>query len=330
MKIGSTYLAVAMVVSLLGQPAAAAPSAAAVTSPQQAVSADIPFDPPLDSEVRYRWEKTEQRNGATEMSWSVDDYRFEQSDSGFRLTVTPVSSGSNETDPTKLAMVKRLDELTRRPFVLRLNESGEIEELEDADFYWATIFRVLKEEIAKQSSNKQSSKEKDAGLQQVMQNVFDMFQRMPAEARQALLTEEVQPIVEFSDTHTEVGKPLATAIETPSPYGGTINREVVISLNKVRAAKAYLTISSTIPRAELDKLMQTFLKQLTALPANKRKEAETVMASLEGFRHDTISDYEVSTEDGLLERFHSTQTIEVSDKGQEGRKITTRSMSRIR
>ena len=274
--------------------------------------------------MRYRWEKSVQSDGKTDMSWAVYDYLFEETDSGYRLTVTPVSSGSNETDPTKLALMKRIEELTSKPFVLRLNESGEIEEVVEADKYWSTTFAVLKEEIAKQATTK-----KDPMIGQLMQNVLGMFEKMPPESRQAIMTEEVQPAVEFADTHTEVGKPLATSVETSSPYGGAISRDVTISLAKVADAKAYLTISSTIPKAELVKLTQSFLKQLTTLPADKRKEAEQGMASLEGFRHDTLSDYQVSVEDGLLEQFHSTETVEVADKDKQRRKVTTRSMTRI-
>jgi len=322
MKIRAAFWAAALAAGLPGQSGAAAPSVPSAS--QHATTAEIPFDPPLDSKVRYRWEKTEQRDGKTEMSWSVDDFQFEQIDSGYRLIVTPVNSGSNETDPRKLAMMQRLDELTRRPFVLRLNDSGEIEELEDADFYWSTIYTVLREEIGKGAEGKD-----DLGLREVLENVLAMFQRMPADARQALLTESIQPVVEFADTHTEIGNPLISAVATPSPYGATINRDVTISLQKVTNGRAFLTIISSIPRAELDKLMQAFLKQLTALPVDKRKEAERVTASFEGFRHDTRSDYEVSVDDGLLERFLSTETIEVSGEGKQSRKVTTRSLARV-
>jgi len=316
-------MAVAVAMALPAQSGAAAPSVPAASS-EQAASAEIPFDPPLDSKVRYRWEKTEQRDGKTDMSWSVDDFQFDQIESGYRLTVTPVSSGSNESDPRKLAMMKRLDDLTRQPFVLRLNEGGEIENLENADLYWSRIYDVLQEEIGKDAEIK-----KDPAFRELMENVLGMFRNMPAEAKQALLVESIQPAVEFANTHTEVGKPLTSSVPTPSLYGEVINREVAIRLRKVAAGTAFLTISSTIPRAELDKLMRAFLKQLTALPADKRQEAQKAMASFEGFRHDTNSDYEVSVDDGLLERFQSTETIEVSDKDKQSRKVTTRSLARI-
>jgi hypothetical protein len=321
MKIPTAFLALAWCLS--GQSVVAAP---AVPTPiaQTAVSAEVPFDPPTDAKVRYRWEKSVLDDGKSDLAWSIDDYEFVETDDGYRLTVTPVSSGSNESDPFKLAIMKRLDELTRRPFVLRLNELGEIEQLEDADFYWETIFRVLKEESAKVAATK-----KDAAMPAVLENVLGMFERMPAEARQALLTESVQPVVEFANTKTEVGKPLTGSVETASPFGGTLNREVAINLKRVADDHAFLTLSSTVPRAELEKLMQGFLKQLTSLPADKRMEGEKAMSAFKDFKHDTRSEYEVSMGDGLLVDFSSTEVVQVSDGGGEKRKVTIRRLSRI-
>ena len=321
MKFLKPFLA-ALLMSAPLQSAAAAP---AVPGPaQQATKALIPFDPPLDTVLRYRWEKSIEKDGRTDLHWSIADYRFEQTDNGYRLTVTPVSSGSNETDPTKIAMMKRIEELTRRPFVLRLDDLGSIQEVEDADFYWSTIFRVLKEELARVAGN-----DTEAEIRAAMENVLAMFERMPAEVRQAVMTEEVQPLVEFANTETEIGKPITATIESSSPFGGKINRDVTINLAKVEDAMAFLTIRSAVPREQLDKLMKSFVSQLTTLKPEQRKAAEDGLAALKGFRHETLSDYEVSTVDGMLERFQSTETVEANDKNKAKKKITTRSMQRI-
>ena len=183
---------------------------------------------------------------------------------------------------------------------------------------------MLREEVAKTAGDESKDE-----FRQVMEDVLGMFERMPHEARQALMTEEFQPVVEFANTETEVGKPIKASIATASPWGGTINRDVTISLAKVESSKAYLTLTSSIPRAELDKLMKSFVSQMTALPPDKRKEAEAALVGFQGFRHDTLSDYQVSVDDGLLDRFQSTETIEVSDKDKKVRKITTRSMQLV-
>jgi hypothetical protein len=320
MKFPTAFFAVAM---YLSGPSLAAPAVPAPIA-QAKASAEIPFDPPADAKVRYRWEKSVLDDGKTSLSWSIDDYQFEQTDDGYRLTVTPVSAGSNETDPRKLAIMNRLDELTKRPFVLLLNNLGEIERLEDADYYWNTIFQVLKEELAKAVAAK-----KDAAFPGVLESVLSMFQKMPAEARQGLLTESVQPVVEFANTSTEVGKPLTASIETASPFGGKLNRDIAINLKRVDDDHAFLTLTSQVPRAELEKLMQSFLTQLTSLPADKRKEGEKAMAAFKDFKHDTQSDYEVSMVDGLLVDFSSTEVVQVNDEQSEKRKVTIRRLTRI-
>ncbi len=301
----------------------AAPTAPA-TALQQSETILIPFDPPLDVTLRYRSERTIQKDGKTNMSWSVSDYRFQESHKGYRLTVTPVSFGSNETDPAMLAILKRIEELTRRPFVLLLNADGAIEELEDADFYWSTIFKVLKEEIAKGDS-----KAPDGNAKRMIRQMLSVFENMPVENRLALLTEDVQPLVEFANTEFDTNEPVSASVESSSPFGGVLNREVTISVRKVEGPIASLTIRSSIPRAELIKLVESMLSKFEAFPPEKRAEAKAGIAGLEGFRSDAAADYDVSIEDGMLERFRSNETIEVSDKSGKRLKVTTQSMDRI-
>ena len=322
LRVLKSSLAAAFAITLL-QPVMAAP-AVPVAAPQPSTTVQILFDPPLDTVIRYRSEKTVQKDGKTDMSWSVSDYRFEETEQGYRLTVTPVSFGSNETDPARLAIMKRIDELTRRPFVLRLDADGAIEKLEDADFYWSTIFKVLKEELAKGDS-----KAPNENAKKMIRQVLSVFENMPKESRLALLTEDVQPLVEFANTEFDTNEPISASVETASPFGGILNREVTISVRKVEGPIASLSIRTSIPRAELLKLVESMLSKFEAFPPERRAEAEAGIAGLEGFRSDTAADYDVSVEDGMLERFRSTETIEVSDKAEKRLKVTTQSMDRI-
>lgn len=301
-----------------GTPAAPAPHS------QQAQIATVPFTPPLDTPLRYRWEKTVDRDGKIAMTWSIVDYRFTEFGNGYRLTITPVSSGSNETDPKRLAVEKQLEKLLNYPFVLRLGGDGVIEQLENGDQYWLTIMTVLREELSRMT-NKADSGRALEGVEAVM----EMFEKMPADARLALLTEAVQPIVEFGATETEVGKPLLTTVEGASPFGGTIKRDVVISLVKIADRIAYLSVRSTIPRTELEKLTTTVVERFAQLPIDKRAEMKANLAALANFRHDTTSDYQLSLEDGMLSKFHSTETVEVNDKAAKRRRVTTRSIELV-
>jgi len=323
MKLLKSLLAAAIAGCLPVQMANSAPAIPAPAS-EQLQSVHIPFDPPLETALRYRFEKSVQKDGKTEMMWSVADYRFEEAKDGYRLTVTPVSSGSNETDLAKLAFLKRLEELMRRPFVLRLDESGSIKEVEDADFYWSTTFKVMREELAKRDG-----RPLDANGKRLLEETIQVFERMPAQSRLALMTEEIQPLVEFGNVELDMAKPISTTIESGSPFGGTVNRDVTISLKAVEDGIASLSIRSSISKEELTKLVQAMLAKLESLPAEKRAEAKEAFASFKQFKHETAADYEVSVEDGILTHFHSVEAIEVEDKGRNARKITTQSLKLI-
>jgi len=299
--------------------------AASVTVPapvlRAAETAEIPFAPPLDAPLRYRWEKAVERDGKTRMSWSVSDFRFVRQGDGFRLTVTTVSSGSNETDPARLAIEKRLEKLLNFPFVLRLDASGSIQELEESDRYWSTIFRVMREELGRVHD-----KTETPAFQRALNQVIGLYEKMSREARLALLTESVQPLLEFGATETEVGKPIATTVDGPSAFGGTLKHHIAINLKKVKGQSAYLTLQSTVPRSELEALTTRFVVGLTKLPPAKQEEMKSGLAALQNFRHETNADYQVSLDDGMLEKFISTETIEVTDKSKSNRRVTTRSL----
>lgn len=286
--------------------------------------ANIPFDPPLDAALRYRWEKTVRKNDETRMSWAVSEFRFEPRDRGYRLTITPVSSGSNERDPDRLAMEKRLEKLLNFPFVLHLDESGSIEQLEEGERYWSTIVQAMRDEF-----DRIGGKSELPSYRETLKAVMGLYEKMPGQARLALLTESIQPALEFGGTETQIGKPIVTTIEGASPFGGKLKRNVAISLTKVVDRKAFLSIQSTLPRSELDALSAGMMASLVKLPAEKQAEMKRGMASLESFRHETGSDYQVSVDDGMLDKFLSTETIEVSDKGKKQVRITTRSLDRV-
>lgn len=300
--------------------------APASVTPQTQISGEtvfIPFDPPLDTSLRYRWEKTEDEDGKLEMSWSVDDYRFEETKDGYRLTVAPVSFGSNEADPVKREFMKKLEELSKLPFVFRLNENAEIVELERGDEYWSKIIRALREGLAKLEP-------KRPGHDKMVEAVVGMFANMSTETRLAKLTEPVQPLVEFAVTETTIGKPILMGIETTSPLG-PVKQEVAITLTRVSDGIAHLTIRSSIPTAELKKLTAAMFDRLNngALKPEEVAKAKAELAAAKDFNSETVADYKVWVEDGILESFHSTQTVTVNEGGKLERSIKTLSVKRV-
>lgn len=283
----------------------------------------IPFDPPLGGTLRYRWETAEQKDGETRMSWSVDSYRFEEAKDGYRLMVEPVSSGSNEKDRAKLAFSKQLEELTKLPFVLRLNDNAEIVELERGDEYWAKIIQALRDVLTRLDS-------KRPGHGKMIEAIVGLYEKMPAEARLAKLTEPIQPLVEFAGIETSLGKPIIAAIETSSPLG-PVKREVAITLTRISDGFAHLTIRSSIPTAELKKLTASMFDRLNngALKPEEIAKVKAQLALAKDFKAETVADYKISTEDGMLESFHSTQTVTMAEGEKQERRIKTLSVKRL-
>lgn len=303
-----------------------ATEAPASTTPQAQVAGEtvfIPFDPPLGEKVRYRWEQTEQEDGKLEMSWSVDDYRFEETKDGYRVTVTPVSSGSNENDPRIREFMKKLEELTSLPFVLRLNDDVEIVELERADEYWSKIMQALHDGLSKMEP-------KRPGHDKMVEAVVGMFANMPADARLAKLTEPAQPLFEFAATETSIGQPILGSVESISPFG-PLKQEMAVTLTRVRDGIAHLTLRSTVPTAELKKLTAAMFDRLNngALKPEEVAKMKAELAAAKDFNSETVADYKVGVEDGMLESFHSTQTVTMSEGGKLERTIKTVSVKRL-
>ena len=313
-------IALGLLFAVVGEPARAIPQTK--LSSQEVL---VPFDPPLGQNLSYRWEKTDTKDGKTTMSWSLDRFRFEEAGEGYKLIVEPVSSGSNETDPVKLQMMKRLEEMIRMPFVLRLNAEAEIVELERGDEYWAKIMAALREALANRGGRPAVQEGRAIAA------ILDMFQKMPAEARLAKLTESVQPLVEFAYTKTSVRSPIRAQVDTASPFGGTLKQDVVISLTKVEKGFAHLTVRMNVPREELLKLTAAMVSRLQngVLDKDQVAKLNAGMAALKEVQSETIADYRISTEDGMLESFRSTQTISVTEGDKKEQRVRTMSLTRV-
>ena len=314
-------IAVAIALSL---GAIAAPALAVPQTRVAEAAAAIPFDPPLGESVSYRWERTDEKDGKADISWAVHEFRFEEVADGYRVTVEPVSSGTNENDPVKQRVIKRLNELTKRPFVLRLNHDAEIMELEHSDEYWARIIEALRDGLSEGMP--------EPGGAEAIKMVTDMFERMSPDARLAQLTENIQPILEFAMTESSVGDPISVQVDTPSLFGGTLKQDVVISLTKVQDGFAYLTNRSSIPREELEKLTAAVVELAKAAAPGKLEssKAQAQLAALKEFKSETVSDYKVALDDGLLETFQSRRTISVIEADKPLRRVTSTTLSRVR
>jgi hypothetical protein len=317
-------IALSLLAAVLLAASSASTSTANLNSGAAAESATIAFDPPVDKPLRYRWEKTVAGDGKSTTHWSVDEYRFQPSEDGYKLSVSPVSTGTNESDPQRLAFMKKLSDLTRFPFVLNVNEDAEIVALERADEVWAMLFKTLRNHVADRS--KAGSPEVKA-----VEAVIAAYERMPAETRLAHLTETVKPLLEFASTKTTVGEPMVAKLEAASPFG-TVHHDVAVTLNRVTNGVAHLSLRASLPRADFDKIMRGVLDGVAsqAMAPAELAKLKAQFSGLEDYRHETQAEYEVSVKDGILERLRSTETVELTFEGKSERRVTTRSLSRIR
>ena len=303
--------------------AASAPVAAVPQTDLGGETIVIPFDPPLDQPLRYRSQKSDERDGKTTLSWSVSDFTFQDHGEGFRLSVETVSSGSNDTDPKRAAFMKKLEELIDVPYSVLVSDSAEVIEVEHGDDVWNKIWSALDGAVAEKTY---TAEEREA-----VQAMLSMFRNLPAETRLTHLAEPVLPLLEFGRTEYTIGDPISFEVENESPFGGTITRDVVVSLTKVEKGLAHFTIRSSIPGTELEKLARGMIdKTGLKIDEKDRASAEDSLAGLAGVKNETVADYRVSLEDGMLESFQSTETTSFVENGKTSRRVKAEAMTRVR
>lgn len=313
-------LSFALFFSLIAMPA---PGLAVPQAQVSEETVSIPFDPPIGQSVSYRWEKTDEREGRADLSWSVNRFRFEEAEDGYRIIVEPVSWGFNETDPIKLSIMNKLAELTDLPFVLRTNQDVEIVELEDQDKYWAKVFAAVRESLAEGNVTPEQ--------RQAMSVVTDVLEKSPRDVRLAQLIESIQPLVEFALTEPSLGTPISVQVDTQSPLGGTVKQDRTISLAKVDKGFAHLTVRASVPREEMEKATSALLETV-GKPFAKDADFAKMKAQLSAFKEfksETIADYKVSLESGMLESFKATRTISVVDSNKSNKRTISTSLTRV-
>ena len=190
--------------------------------------------------------------------------------------------------------------------------------------FWSRITGALKSALGEKVKGPTQAKALEA--------VISLFENMPAEARLAHLTEPVTPLLSMGLTATTIGKPLLADVETETPFGGTVKRKVTISLTKVESGFAYLTARTTTPGEEIERLTMKFLDRMgTSFSApEKAKERDTVVAALRAMKLETVSNYKIDLEDGMVETFQSTETIDAMVDGKQAGRVKTHALTRIR
>jgi hypothetical protein len=316
--------AVAAAMALPSLAAAAAP--AAVPSAEAPVTATLLFDPPLGQPMRYRYEKKKSDGARTQSEWSVNSYMFAARDGGYRLTITPLSSSRASL---ALGASPKVQAAVKRPYTLLLDADARFVGIEDEEAVWDATVDVLGAVLLATRADK-------AGDRAAVEGYVGMMRGLPTEARLAMLVEVASPIVEFANTENTIGKPLVSETEQESLIG-TIKKQVTIALDKVEGGSAFISVKSSLPRAEIDRVLAGLVEQgFVVKPAGGGKPLPSdeeagagLVSAFEHFAHDGDAIFEVATDTGLLRRFRSVDTLEMREAGETSRSVTSVSLERI-
>jgi hypothetical protein len=304
---------------------AAPPLAAAVPAArpaEQTATASLPFEPPLDRPLRYRYQKVVDKNGKKDMSWSLDDYRFAKAADGYLVTVTPVSYGFDDSDPLKAAFYKKLADLISRPYVLKVDAEARITELVDAEAYLKEIQAAADAALVESPPG---GKPLEPEVRKFISDFMQSFFTMTPEARLAVFTQSAQPFFEFAATEWSSAEPLEAELEAASPFGD-VKRKVRVSLTQVGPDAASLSVHSTVSPAEIERILKAVIRKFASGLPTKPTEQQ-LQDAVRGLRMEGHGSYDVSLSDGLVVKYRSTETVQGGPS--DDRNVTTVSLERV-
>lgn len=306
-----TILAAALLVAAAQAPLSAAQPASG--TPGEGASVAVPFDPPLGVPLRYRIEEEREGDGrAARLAYSVS-IQFEGFEQGFKLRVTPL-----ETDLPPLPASPATDRITQyltRPYTLLLSGDGEIVGMENAPDYWSSIIELIDSGMQRPPDS--------ADSQAAARALVAMLRNMPPEVRLALLTRSFAALAEFANVEMRLGQPIDTSIDTPSPLGGTFRQSVNVTLERVAEGRAHFTAEYFVPGEQLEPMIQPLMRQMGRV-------GEVFLNGNPEMSRRTAQTSEVSLATGLTERYRSTETLLIEVAGQSMRRVTIRTIERVR
>ncbi|MES2903678.1 MAG: hypothetical protein V4696_05780 [Pseudomonadota bacterium] len=281
----------------------------------------IPFTPPVGEKIRYRWQKTDSKDGKSRLSWEIYDASFEKAGKGYRLTITPIDGGTDgKKSAAQIAFEKKLKELTKRPFIVEVSEDASISSVVDEARFWGDIERAMTTTVAGTP---------DQNERKAIQFVRAFFTDMSAEARTSLLIKDLQPLMEFAATDLEEAADiLPFEFETTSAFNTKITMEGTVS---VLGFDDDVAVFSLVSRLSPESLRKATAELLSKLPVDweKMTEAQAAIDAVKHMRHENRNEYVVSRKDGMLLKFTSTEEVSVEAEGKTDHRITTKTLTRI-
>lgn len=292
-------------------------SPAVVHGAEPSTAVVIPFSPPTDKPLTYLYEKIEQKDGKTVTETSVDRYSFTPDGEGFVLSVVPVSSTSDDTNPDAQRMREVvLASMGDRPYSLVINESAEITEFVDGAGYWGAVISALRGQL--------EAKTDTEAKKQAIRGFLGQLERTPADVRLSMMTQHIQPMVEFALTELDPAKPITTQVETGTLLGGKIMQDIIIKADPPANGAVHVSLTSSIPRREIERLTAQVLDSFKgAADKSNQAQAESALASLKELRSDSVADYQIAQDTGVLQSYQLVRTVVATDQGESRTRVTT-------
>ena len=301
-----------ILIALSPAPAAVAPT---LDNPQTATDEPIllPFAPPLGRPIRYRTRKEVVKPSRTTAVWTISELTFSRREGGFRAHVRWIDQGVEGADAATQSAFRRFMLEFQRPYVLLLDEDGAITGLENEDAYWADMIRIS-QIVLRQGVNPSTSAEHE-----FVRSMMASFRDAPREARLALLTETVAPVVEFGAAELILGERVSTDVDSTSLFGVQVRQQIEVEPQRIEDGHVFVAVQVSIPHEEMIRAVEDFMTRIPVTGQGQNNEAERARGLAElragNFRRETEAEYEVALDSGLTRRHRSVERVTMGSSG---------------
>lgn len=293
---------------LAAAPPLTAQQAPAAVPEVAAATIAIPFNPPLDEPLLYRFTVDETRNGQP-IRTSLDlRVTFSRDATGPVITVAYLLPAGMSASHPAIAVLTR-------PVSLRLGDRAEIIGMVDEDGYWAALEGIMGG-LARQAGGD------DPEAARMMAGLLAQMRALPLESRLALITRNFSALIEFSGAEMRQGEVVEETLEGESVFGPVV-QEVSTSLTEVSASEARIQATYRLAPGQLEGIMRNLQERFGRAPPAGQAEAlnEVNVTRRDSFR--------VSLRTGLTEHHESVITFEGEIDGEQGRARKTQRLFRI-
>lgn len=310
-----------MAAALAAATAPGAPAGAASAAVQDAADAQvlrIPFDPPLGTPLRYRYQQSD-GTGAPAKAMIVS-LRFEKAGEGWRLTATHSPAGHDGAAPPALpgsapGGAAATANWFAMPLVLRLGADGEILGVENQAEYGAAILRA--QEAMFEEGMRGASPEKRAQGEAIL----EMLRATPIQDHIDTVIGRLAPILEFGGVELMRDEPTTAELAEEASDGRPFTRHVSIEVERIEDGRADLVMTVTTPGEDFMIATAPMVAKTDAVVPGEPQ--------LEGGSMTTRGTYRLGTDDGMLHRFTGVTTMEMKVGGQTTRSVEQESLERL-